>query len=98
RRHEQDMADVPRLMVIGGSKVAAASGRCFATVDPASGHGIAEIPAGGESDADRAVAAAKAALRGDWRTTLPAERGRILYRTAQLIRQDPQRLTPGSDP
>jgi phenylacetaldehyde dehydrogenase len=65
RRHESDSADLPRLMVIGGSKVAAASGRRFATVDPASGHAISEVPAGGAADVDRAVAAAKAALRGD---------------------------------
>lgn len=91
-RHERDMAGVPRLMVIDGSKVAAASGRCFATVDPASGRVIAEVPAGDAADADRAIAAAKAALSGHWRTTLPAERGRILYRTAALIRQDAARL------
>ncbi len=92
RRHESESADLPRLMVIGGSKVAAAGGRRFATVDPASGRVIAEVPAGGAADVDRAVAAAKAALRGDWRTTLPAERARILYRTAALIRQDAVRL------
>ena len=92
RRHEPDSVDLPGLMVIGGSKVAAASGRRFASVDPASGQAIAEVPAGGAADVDRAVAAAKAALRGDWRTTLPAERARILYRTAGLIRQDALRL------
>ncbi len=91
-RYEQDMTEVPRFMVIGGTKAAAASGRCFPTVDPASGRVIAEIPAGGAADADRAVAAAKAALLGDWRKALPAERGRILYRTAALIRQDATRL------
>jgi aldehyde dehydrogenase (NAD+) len=91
-RHESESADLPRLMVIGGSKVAAAGGRRFATVDPASGRVIAEVPAGGAADVDRAVAAAKAALRGDWCTTLPAERARILYRTATLIRHDAARL------
>jgi acyl-CoA reductase-like NAD-dependent aldehyde dehydrogenase len=91
-RYEQDLAGVPRLMAIGGARVAAASGRCFATVDPASGDVIAEIPAGAAADVDRAVAAAKAALLGDWRTALPAERGRILYRTAALIRQEATRL------
>lgn len=92
RLYERDLADLPRLMVIGGSQVAAASNRCFATVDPASGRVIAEVPAGDAADADRAVAAAKAALQGAWRTVLPAERGRILYRTAALIRQDALRL------
>jgi len=91
-RYEQDMADVPSLMVIGGSRVKAASLRCFPTMDPASGQVIAEVPAGGAADADRAVAAAKTALLGDWRQTLPAERGRILFRTATLIRQDAVRL------
>ena len=92
QRSEPDVAELPHLMVIGGSKVPAAGGRRFATVDPASGRVLAEVPAADAADVDRAVEAAKAALLGAWRTTLPAERGRILNRTAALIRQDAVRL------
>ena len=92
RRYEQSVGEIPRRMVIGGEKVDAAGGRSFATLDPATGRAIAEVPAAAAADADRAVGAAKTALRGDWRKVLPAERGRILQRTAALIRQDAARL------
>ncbi|HLX29153.1 MAG TPA: aldehyde dehydrogenase family protein [Casimicrobiaceae bacterium] len=92
RRYEQDLRDIPRRIVIGGEKVAAASGRTFATLDPATGRAIAEVPRGDAEDVDRAISAARTALRSEWRSVLPAERGRILQRTAALIRRDAARL------
>jgi acyl-CoA reductase-like NAD-dependent aldehyde dehydrogenase len=91
-RISRDIGDVPSLMVIGGSKVAASDGGRVATVDPGNGRVLAEVPAGTATDADRAVEAARKALGGPWRATLPAERGRILVRAAALIRRDAARL------
>ncbi|MBM3950247.1 MAG: aldehyde dehydrogenase family protein [Rhodospirillales bacterium] len=83
---------LPSKMVIGGERVDAVRGKRFATLDPATGVAFAEVPAGGPEDVDRAVAAAKKALKGPWFKTSPAERGRILTRTAALIRRDKEKL------
>lgn len=65
----------------------------FETHNPADQTVIAEVARGGPEDIHRAVSAAKAAFeRNDWREMHPAERGRILYRTAQIIRENKERL------
>jgi aldehyde dehydrogenase (NAD+) len=43
-------------------------------------------------DPGRAVEAAGAAFRGPWREVAPAERGRILSRATQIIRDEAERL------
>ena len=91
-RSDLSRVDVPDLMVIGGAKVPAASGRRFATVDPASGRVLAEVPAAGAADVDRAVQAAKTALRDTWLRTLPAQRSRVLQNAARSIRASAERL------
>ena len=48
---------VPRKMLIGGRWVAAASGRTFATLDPATGEVLARVAEGDKQDIDRAVGA-----------------------------------------
>jgi alpha-ketoglutaric semialdehyde dehydrogenase len=47
---------------------------------------IAEFPAATADDARRAIDAAQAAFRG-WRDTPPPERGRVLWRAADIARQ-----------
>jgi betaine-aldehyde dehydrogenase len=50
---------------------------------------IAEVPAGDESDVNRAVAAARTAFDGGaWPQTTAQERGRILFRLAERIRKE----------
>ena len=49
---EREAADAPRLMVIGGERVAVAGGRRFATTDPASGRVIARTAALIRQDAE----------------------------------------------
>ena len=74
----------PQKMLIGGERVSAAAH--FPSVDPATGAHLAEIPRAGIADADAAVAAAQAALtRADWAGMLPAARGDLLWRIADLI-------------
>ena len=85
-------SELPAHMVIDGKRVEAARGGRLETIDPASGQPFADIPRGDAEDVDRAVASAKRALQGPWRRTAPAERGRILTRTAALIRRDKERL------
>lgn len=91
-RSSQLSADVPLKLYIDGQWRDSAAGDTLVTFDPATGKPLAEVPAGGEHDVDAAVAAAKAALAGPWRRTLPAERGRILQRTAAIIRRDAEQI------
>src|SRR5262245_44022306 len=65
----------------------AAEGGVFETIDPATEEPVAEVARGGPADVDRAVRAASAAMRGPWRELAPSERGRLLFRLADLIAQ-----------
>ena len=50
---------------------------------------IAQVPDADPEDVNRAVAAAKAAFEeGPWATTTAQERGRVLFRLADKIRQN----------
>jgi acyl-CoA reductase-like NAD-dependent aldehyde dehydrogenase len=75
-------------LLIGGRFVDAAAGETFATFDPASGEPLAEVARAGEEDVSRAVAAARSAFdEGPWPRLAPYERGRLLQRIADRIRE-----------
>ena len=71
---------------IDGGWVPATGGERMESFDPSTSKAFASFSAGNAQDVDRAVAAARRALSGPWRRTTPAERGRILARSAALIR------------
>ncbi|KEZ76858.1 betaine-aldehyde dehydrogenase [Salinisphaera hydrothermalis] len=75
-----------KLLWIDGAYVAAKSGEFFDTVNPATGELLAQVSKAGEADIDAAVAAARAAL-GPWKAMSGVERGRILHRLSQLLRE-----------
>jgi betaine-aldehyde dehydrogenase len=76
-------------MLINGEWVASKSAKTFPVYDPASEEVIAQVPDGNADDVDRAVAAAKQAFEeGPWATTTAQERGRVLFRLAEKIRQN----------
>jgi phenylacetaldehyde dehydrogenase len=81
-------------MLIGGEWVGALSGRTLPVYDPADGSIIAEVPDGDAADVDRAVAAARAAFApdGPWRSMTPQERGKLIWRLADLVEQNAERL------
>ena len=67
----------PRKMLINGEWVEAASGKTFATYDPATGEVLAHVAEGDREDIDRAVRAARKAFdSGPWRKMTASERGR----------------------
>ena len=75
-----------RRMLIDGKWVEAASGKTLTTYDPATEEPLAEVPAGDKEDVDRAVRAARRAFEsGPWRRMTPSERGRALWKLADLI-------------
>jgi len=76
----------PRPLLIDGKWVAAASGKTFPTYDPATGEVIAQVAEGDREDIDRAVKSARRAFEsGPWRKMTPSERGRLLWKLAELI-------------
>src|SRR5262245_4925201 len=80
-------------LYIGGEWVEPHSARAIPSIDPATEAVWAEVAEADESDVDRAVAAAKAAMRGPWRNKITAtQRGLLLYKLAELIRRDTARL------
>jgi betaine-aldehyde dehydrogenase len=73
---------------VDGRFVDAASGATFPVHDPSTEHVIARVPDSGEADVNRAVAAARRAFdEGPWATTTAQERGRVLFRLAEKVRQ-----------
>ncbi|MGI5326003.1 aldehyde dehydrogenase family protein [Actinomadura nitritigenes] len=76
----------PRKMYIGGNWVEAASGRTFATPDPATGETLAHVAEGDATDIDRAVQAARTAFEeGPWSRMTASDRGRLIWRIGDLI-------------
>ncbi|WP_194455653.1 aldehyde dehydrogenase family protein [Bradyrhizobium sp. CCBAU 53421] len=76
------------LLLIDGARVRSLSGKAFKSLNPATEQVIATIAEGNELDVDRAVAAARRAFEGPWRTMRAAERGHILLRWAELLKQN----------
>jgi phenylacetaldehyde dehydrogenase len=73
-------------MLINGKWVDAASGKTFPTYNPATGEVLSNVAEGDREDIDRAVKAARAAFEtGPWSKISPSERGRMMWRLADLI-------------
>jgi phenylacetaldehyde dehydrogenase len=76
----------PRKMLIGGRWLEAASGKTFPTYNPATGEVLAQVAEGTSTDIDKAVIAARKAFEsGPWRKLTTSERGRLIWKLADLI-------------
>jgi len=76
-------------MYINGEWVDSKSSKTFPVYDPATEEVIAQVPEANAEDVNRAVAAAKAAFEnGPWASATAQERGRVLFRLADKIRQN----------
>ncbi|HVU90162.1 MAG TPA: aldehyde dehydrogenase family protein [Pirellulales bacterium] len=74
---------------IGGKWQPAKSGKTFETVNPATEQVIANVAEGDAADVDLAVAAAREALeRGPWSKMDARDRGRLMYKLADLIEEE----------
>ncbi len=63
------------------------SGEKIPNIYPASGQAFMDISWATDSEIEQTIAAAKRGL-AIWRNTPPAQRARVLYRTAQILRED----------
>jgi len=78
----------PRKILIDGKWGNALSEQTFPTFNPATGDVLCQVPDGQKEDIDRAVKAARHAFeQGPWRTLTPSERGKCLWRLADLMEQ-----------
>jgi aldehyde dehydrogenase (NAD+) len=79
--------------LVNGEWVDSADGDVFETLDPSTSETIAEVAAGKATDIDRAVQAARQALEsGPWSGMDAADRGRLLFKLADLIEQNSSEL------
>jgi betaine-aldehyde dehydrogenase len=80
-------------MYINGEHVTSANGGWFPIYDPSTEEIIAEVPDSGEADVERAARAAREAFeRGAWPETTAQQRGRLLFKLADRIRKETDRL------
>lgn len=82
----------PKRLFIGGRWEDAESGKTFPVIDPATGEALCEVAEADAPDVDRAVQAARRALEGTWSALPPAERGRLIWRLADLIEEHAEEL------
>jgi betaine-aldehyde dehydrogenase len=75
-------------LYINGQFVAPESTATLDVVDPATGDAIGRVPDAGVADVAKAVAAARAAFdSGPWKDTTAQDRGRTLFKLAEIVRQ-----------
>ena len=79
-------------LFIDGQFVDAESGKTFKSPNPATGETFAEVAEGDKADIDKAVAAARRAFEGKWSKISARDRGRMIYKLAQLIEQHANEL------
>lgn len=85
-----ESAAIPRAnqLLINNRWVASESGETFATINPSTGVEICQVAAADAADVVKAVEAARKAFeQGPWRKMNASERGRLLYRLADLIEE-----------
>ncbi len=86
--HVQEFIGKPRKMFINGKWVEAASGKTFPTYNPATGEVMAQVAEGDREDIERAVKAARKAFdSGPWSEMTASERGRLIWKVADLLEQ-----------
>jgi|TARA_B100001964_G_scaffold245784_1_gene336084 acyl-CoA reductase-like NAD-dependent aldehyde dehydrogenase len=81
-----------RQIFVGGLEKPSASGKTLDVYNPATGKLLARVSAGDAEDIDIAVRAARQALEGPWGRMSPTERGKLLYRIAELIASNAEHL------
>ena len=76
----------PRKMLIDGKWTESASGKTFETLNPATGEVLGHVAEGTQEDIHRAVHAARQAFdKGPWRKLSPSDRGKLIWKLADLI-------------
>lgn len=87
-RETQSFIDQEHKLLIDGQWLAAESGKTFDVTNPADGQTIAAVAEGDKADINKAVAAARRAFEGGrWPALTASERGRLLWKLADLMEE-----------
>lgn len=86
-RVEKFLSTGPKKLFIGGEFVESASGKTFETRNPADGEVIISVYEADREDVDRAVEAGEKAFQGDWSKVSPSERGKMIWKLADLMEE-----------
>src|SRR6201987_5598744 len=82
-----------RKLLINGELVDAVSGKSFPAYDPSTGRVMGQVAEADAADVDKAVKAARKAFdEGPWPRMTPSERGRILWKLADLIERQTEQF------
>lgn len=88
-----DFLNGTKKLFINGSFVNSESGKTFSTFNPSNGEVLAKVNEAQIEDIGKAVLAAKTAFEeGPWSKMSGAERGKLLYKLAELIDKNKQEL------
>jgi (Z)-2-((N-methylformamido)methylene)-5-hydroxybutyrolactone dehydrogenase len=80
-------------LFIDGQWCEGAEGQTMQSINPATGRPWATFACASSSDVERAVSAARRALQDSkWRDMTATQRGKLLYRLAELIERDAQKI------
>ena len=82
----------PDAHFIDGAYRSAIGRETFPTIDPSTEEMLASVARGRAADIDLAVEAAHRAGRSEWRQITPAERGRLMFKLADALEADAERL------
>uniref|UniRef100_A0A672NCY7 10-formyltetrahydrofolate dehydrogenase n=1 Tax=Sinocyclocheilus grahami TaxID=75366 RepID=A0A672NCY7_SINGR len=84
---------IPHQLFINGEFVDAEEGKTYKTINPTDGQAICDVSLAQISDVEKAVAAAKEAFEeGEWGKMNPRDRGKLLYKLADLMEQHQEEL------
>jgi len=87
------MVETVETLIIDGQRSNASDNATFEVYDPSSGDVLATVAKATKADVDRAVESARHAFESKtWRDLKPADRGRLLYRIAQAVRDRAEEL------
>lgn len=79
------------LMRIDGREITSSTDQWIPVINPATGEQIDRVPRGGPDDVDQAVEVGEKAS-DTWSGKTPRERGKILFKAAEIVRGDYQRV------
>src|SRR3984957_2383309 len=80
-------------LFIGGKWLDAVSNKTFPAINPATGETICQVAEGDKADIDLAVKAARKALEsGPWKKMDAVDRGRLMFKLADLIEKEASEL------
>jgi aldehyde dehydrogenase (NAD+) len=92
--HPSSLTPHPSSLFIGGQWVDSVCGKTVAVINPATGEPLCHVAAADAADVDRAVQAARKALEsGPWNRMDAADRGRLLFKLADLVEAHATDLT-----